>query len=52
MAGLKKADIIMTISKFSRDEIVKYLNYPEDKIHIVSAAVDQISTIKIGIKQF
>jgi glycosyltransferase involved in cell wall biosynthesis len=40
MKGLKKADIIMTISEFSRDEIVKYLNYPEDKIHIVSAAVD------------
>ena len=40
MSGLKKADIIMTISDFSRDEIVKYLNYPEDKIHVVSAAVD------------
>ena len=40
MAGLKKADIIMTISEFSRDEIIKYLNYPEDRIHIVSAAVD------------
>ena len=40
MAGLKKADIILTISEFSRDEIVKYLNYPEERIHIVSAAVD------------
>ena len=40
MAGLKKADIILTISEFSRDEIIKYLNYPEERIHIVSAAVD------------
>jgi glycosyltransferase involved in cell wall biosynthesis len=40
MSGLKKADIIMTISDFSRDEIIKYLNYPEERIHIVSAAVD------------
>jgi glycosyltransferase involved in cell wall biosynthesis len=40
MAGLKKANIIMTISEFSRDEIVKYLNYPKERIYIVSAAVD------------
>ncbi|WP_048190870.1 glycosyltransferase family 1 protein [Methanobacterium sp. SMA-27] len=40
MSGLKKADRIMTISEFSKDEIVKYLNYPEERIHIVSAAVD------------
>lgn len=40
MAGLKKADMIMTISEFSKDEIIKYLEYPADNIHIVSAAVD------------
>ena len=40
MSGLKKADRIMTISEFSKDEIVKYLNYPEERINIVSAAVD------------
>ena len=40
MKGLKKADIIITISKFSREEIVKYLNYPEDRIEIVYPAVD------------
>ena len=40
MKGLKKADIIITISKFSRDEIVKYLNYPEDRIEIIYPAVD------------
>jgi glycosyltransferase involved in cell wall biosynthesis len=40
MNGLKKADNIITISQFSRDEIVKYLNYPEDRIKIVHPAVD------------
>lgn len=40
MAGLKKADRIITISEFSKNEIVKYLGYPEDKIHIVYPAVD------------
>lgn len=40
MSGLKKADRIITISEFSKDEIVKYLGYPEDKIHIVYPAVD------------
>ena len=40
MKGLKKADIIITISKFSKDEIVKHLNYPEDRIKIVYPAVD------------
>ena len=40
MEGLKKADMIMTISEFSKVEIIKYLNYHEDKIHIINAAVD------------
>ena len=40
ISGLKKADRIMTVSEFSKDEIVKYLNYPEEMIHIVNAAVD------------
>ena len=40
MTGLGKADNIITISKFSKNEIIKYLNYPEDKIHIVYPAVD------------
>jgi len=40
IAGLKKAKRIMTISEFSKSEIIKYLDYPEDKIHIVSPAVD------------
>lgn len=38
--GLKKADIIITISEFSKNEIIKYLDYPSDKIYIVNDAVD------------
>lgn len=40
MKGLKQAEIIITISKFSKDEIVKYLNYPEERIKIIYPAVD------------
>jgi len=40
MKGLKQAEIIITISKFSKDEIVKYLNYPEERIRIIYPAVD------------
>jgi glycosyltransferase involved in cell wall biosynthesis len=40
MKGLKKADNIITISEFSKDEIVKYLKYPEDRIEIVYPGVD------------
>jgi glycosyltransferase involved in cell wall biosynthesis len=40
MDGLKKADKIITISEFSKDEIIKYLDFPEENIHIVNAAVD------------
>jgi glycosyltransferase involved in cell wall biosynthesis len=40
MAGLKKADRIITISEFSKNEIIKYLGYSEDKIHIIYPAVD------------
>jgi glycosyltransferase involved in cell wall biosynthesis len=40
MAGLELADNIITISEFSKDEILKYTDYPEDKIHIVYPAVD------------
>jgi glycosyltransferase involved in cell wall biosynthesis len=38
--GLKKADIIITISEFSKNEIIKYVNYPPNKIHIINDAVD------------
>ena len=40
MRGLKKSDRIITISEFSKMEIMKELNYPEEKIDIVSVAVD------------
>lgn len=40
MKGLKKADRIITISEFSKSEIVKHLNYPEDRIDIIYPAID------------
>jgi glycosyltransferase involved in cell wall biosynthesis len=38
--GLKKANRIITISEFSKNEIIKYLDYPEENIRIVTDAVD------------
>ena len=38
--GLKKADRIITISEFSKKEIIKYVGYPEDKIDVVYPAVN------------
>ncbi|ADZ09219.1 glycosyl transferase group 1 [Methanobacterium lacus] len=40
MTGLRKSDRIITISEFSKMEIMKELNYPEERIEIVSVAVD------------
>ena len=40
MKGLRLADCIITISEFSKAEIVKYLDYPEERIRIVYPAVD------------
>lgn len=36
----KRADIILTVSEFSRREIVKYLSIPEKKIKVVPNGVD------------
>lgn len=36
----KRADTIITISQFSKSEIMKYLNVPEEKIKIISLGVD------------
>lgn len=36
----KIADCIITISEFSKQEIIKYLNVPENKIHVISLGVD------------
>ncbi|MGB9980625.1 glycosyltransferase family 4 protein [Methanobacterium sp.] len=38
--GLKKADRIITVSSFSKNEIIKYVKYPADKIHVIPNAVD------------
>ena len=40
MKGLRKADRIITISEFSKNEIMKHLDYPEDNIDIVYPGVD------------
>lgn len=40
MKGLKKANRIIAISEFTKKELVKYLNYPEEKIFIAYCAVD------------
>ena len=38
--GMKKADRIITISEFSKKDIIDYVGYPGNKIHIVYPAVD------------
>ncbi len=40
MKGLKNADRIITISKYSKNEILEYVNYPEDRINIIYPAID------------
>lgn len=40
IAGMKKADRIITISEFSKNAIINYVGYPEDKIRIVYPGVD------------
>lgn len=40
IAGMKKADRIITVSEYSKSEIIKYLNYPEENIDIVYPAVN------------
>jgi len=47
--GLKKADRIITVSEFSKREIIKYLNYPKENIHIVYPAVDHKAYKKMDI---
>jgi glycosyltransferase involved in cell wall biosynthesis len=44
--GLKKADEIITVSQFSKSEIVKYVKYPEKKIHVIPNGVDHNSYYK------
>ena len=40
MKGLKEADRIITISEFSKSEIIKHLDYPEDRIDIINPGID------------
>lgn len=40
MKGLKKADGIIAISEFTKQEVMKHLNYPENKIFVAYPAVD------------
>ena len=40
MKWMSYADCIITISNFSKAELIKYLDYPEEKIEIVYPAVD------------
>ncbi len=43
MQGLKKADRIITISEYSKSDIIKHVGYPEDQISIAPPAVDHDS---------
>ncbi len=38
--GLKKAERIITVSSFSKNEIIKHIKYPADKIYVIPNAVD------------
>lgn len=40
MRGLKRADRIITVSNFSKNDIIKRLKYPADKIDVINNAVD------------
>ena len=38
--GLRKAEKIITVSEFSKKDIIKHIRYPEDKIEIIPPAVN------------
>ena len=38
--GLKKADRIITVSSFSKNEIINHIKYPANRIHVIPNAVD------------
>jgi glycosyltransferase involved in cell wall biosynthesis len=40
MKGLMKADRMITVSEYSKKDIIKHMGYPENKISIVHPAVD------------
>jgi glycosyltransferase involved in cell wall biosynthesis len=40
LEGIKKAQRIITVSEFSRGEIIRHLDYPAEKVEVISDAVD------------
>jgi glycosyltransferase involved in cell wall biosynthesis len=38
--GLKNSDFIITVSEFSKNEIIRYLDYPSQQIQVIPDAVD------------
>jgi glycosyltransferase involved in cell wall biosynthesis len=40
LEGMGKASKIITVSQFSKDEIISHLNFPEEDVHIIPDAVD------------
>jgi glycosyltransferase involved in cell wall biosynthesis len=40
--SLKRTDAIVTVSEFSKKEILQYYDYPPDKIHVILNGVDLI----------
>ena len=50
-SSCKRADLILTISQFSKDEIIKYLGIDEKKIKIIPLGVDRDKYKKINDKK-
>jgi glycosyltransferase involved in cell wall biosynthesis len=46
----RRSDIILTVSNYSKGELVKKFNLPENRIHIIGNAVDakEVSAIDVG----
>lgn len=38
---IRRADHIITVSKYTRDDIVRIIGYPEDKISVIYSGIDQ-----------
>lgn len=40
LAGLKRADYLVTISEFSKKQIIEFLSYPDEQIYVISMGVN------------